>query len=47
MSNLWTDLRTSGQRNKLKKIIDKERAKLLEGENRKLTKWEQLEKQVC
>ena len=46
MSNLWTDLRMTGMSNKRKKIIDKSRAKLIEGETRKLTKWEQLEKQV-
>jgi len=45
LHNLWADLRMSGKREKLKKIIDKGRAKVLEGETRKLTKWEQLEKQ--
>jgi len=45
MHNLWLDLKSSGKKDKLRKIIDKGRAKITEGETRKLTKWELLDRQ--
>lgn len=45
MQNLWSDWRSSTKSKKTREAIFKGRAKLLEGETRKLSKWEQLEKQ--
>jgi hypothetical protein len=45
MQNLWSDWRSSSKSKKTREAIFKGRAKLLEGETRKLSKWEQLEKQ--
>ena len=45
LHSLWSDLKMTGKKDKLKKVIEKGRAKIVEGETRKLSKWEVLEKQ--